>query len=169
MAAAVTHIPTIAILGDSGVGKTAYIQRLTTGHFSRSYTPTLSSTIHTCSAGFTLENGMPFTFRLIDVDSSELALGSYGNIDAAIIMFDFTALSTYTNLTHWYDIVREEYPTIPIVLVGNKAESLDSYQVSRLDVRFHRQHPDIKYYDLSVKACYQFDKPINYISHSLIL
>lgn len=157
----------IALFGDSGVGKTAYIHRLLTGNFIRSWNPTYR-TISYPSYEHTTRGGDRFICNLIDTNGGNWPRQvKCDELDAAIIMFDVTSKVSYNNVETWYNAIREEHPDIPIVIVGNKVDvSADSRTVRRDDIVFHRGH-NLSYYDVSTKACFNWDKPINMLTQLL--
>ena len=57
---------------------------------------------------------------------------------AFIIMFDVTSTVTYKNVPNWFRDVRRENEWQPIVLVGNKCDSLNR-TVKAKNITFHRK------------------------------
>lgn len=105
----------VLVLGDSGVGKTTFINRLTKEEFEKKFLPTGQPSER--------DHG-PFTF--IDVSGQDRFTGLrdhlYGNIDAAIVMFDVTSPSTFRNVKWWIDDLRRVFKG-KVVVAGNKSES----------------------------------------------
>ena len=162
----------IAVVGDSGVGKSAYIHRLTTAEFIRPHTSTVGTKVSSydhlvAREDESIEQGTSFFCNFIDINGDSPYTGSSNDIHAAIIMFDLTSMTSYNNVEAWYNAIREEHPDIPIVLVGNKLDARAAREVRTEDIRFHHIHHEVKYCHLSVKACYQFAKPIDTIARML--
>jgi GTP-binding nuclear protein Ran len=136
----------IALVGDGGVGKTAYTQRFLDGKFVKSYIATVGCEVHPFELGKVI-------FQMWDTPGQEKFEGVrenyYKGADAAILMFDLTSPVSYANIKLWYEGIRAVKPDIPIVLVGNKCDSTDRKLFKR-DITFHREH-DMAYYDVSVK------------------
>ncbi len=149
----------VALIGDSGVGKSTLLNRLTTGEFEKKYTPTLEQT--DVILRFTCKGADQKTFDLT------MKVRDYGgqlkysppspmfseNCDAAIVMFDVTNESTYQNVKFWTNKFFLEKPEAPTVVCGNK-----------VDVKDRRVRPDSisghQYYcDISAKSNYNFEKP----------
>ena len=132
----------IAILGDSGVGKSTFIKRLETGHFEQTdIAPTVTTLTFTTNVG------------VINLDVHESPPKCEG-FDGALIMFDVTKISSYDGLGKLYKQIEEKVPTI---VCGNKIDSA-SRQVLPKHILFPKQH-NLPYINISAKSCYNFDKP----------
>ena len=62
--------------------------------------------------------------------------GYYRGANCAIIMFDVTSMTTYTNVEKWYCDRTRICENIPIVLVANKVD-VEERVVASTDVTFH--------------------------------
>lgn len=146
---------TIGIVGDSGVGKTAYINQLSSGKFSDNYTPTIG--IYEVQTKVPhLEHNQSFRMKEISELTSE---GLYG-LQGIIIMFDITNIESYMNGKKWYELIRKlNTSEIPIVLVGNKLDLAQSRQVMPKNIKLHRELK-VSYYEISAKGMYNYEKPI---------
>ena len=92
--------------------------------------------------------------------------GYYIQGQCAIIMFDLTSHLTYKNLPNLHrDLVRV-CENIPIVLTGNKVD-VKGRKVKAKSIVFHRKK-NLKYYDISVKSSYNFEKPFLWLARKLI-
>lgn len=154
----------LLVVGEGGVGKTAFIKRHLTGEFAKSYVATMGVEV----------NPLPFrtslgqvVFNIWDCAGQEkfsgLGTGYYKGANAAIIMFDVTSRISYKSVPHWYNSVRAVCPDIPIVLCGNKVDR----KVKPSEIQFHRKK-QIQYYDISAKSSYNFEKPFLYIARKLV-
>jgi len=154
----------IVMVGDGGVGKSAFIKRHRTGEFEKKYIATMGVEV----------NPLPFSTNEGDVvlniwdvagqdKFSGLRDGYYIGAHAFIIMFDVTARITYKNVVTWYKHITESqtYTGQPIVLCGNKIDCKDR-KVKPNDITFHRKH-NLQYYDIAVKSNYNFEKPFLYL------
>ncbi|MHB1910242.1 MAG: ADP-ribosylation factor-like protein [Nitrososphaerales archaeon] len=113
----------IILVGDSGVGKTCYINRIVNG--------TLSATTRTLGVEVT-----PVYFRTHSPDGTivfnvwdcstytgQLRPEDYwGGANGAIVMYDRTKASSQESVHAWIERVRATCGPIPIVVCGNKAE-----------------------------------------------
>lgn len=109
----------IAIIGDGGVGKTVFMNKLRTGKFSPKYIPTAGFTSARFSVG---TKSRVVRFRFHDFGGQEkfnLTPTSYKDIDAVLLFFDVTSKLTFRNVDLW---VRTINKSIPIILCGNKTD-----------------------------------------------
>jgi GTP-binding nuclear protein Ran len=156
----------IIIVGDGGVGKTAFITRHRTGEFVKNYVATMGVEVSPLS--FHTSKGL-VTLNICDCAGQEkfsgLQDGYIDRAEAAIIMFDVTSNISYKNVGDWYKKVDAKCPGIPIVLCGSKVDVKDR-KVRPKDIRFHRIKK-IQYYDVSSKSNYNFEKPFLHIVRKL--
>ena len=113
----------IGILGDAGVGKTAFINALKGIRFEPRYRETGICHVHTVMMGDRIIN-------LWDTPGqdkySELKYNFVGSLDAVILMFDLMSLTSFKSIAkHWIPFVKERFGDIPVVVVGNKADCKD--------------------------------------------
>ncbi len=186
-----TSIIDLILVGDSGVGKTCFIEKgiggtcrqcftengvgqtcFTEKHklskFMKEYTPTVSVTT-TSFLFYGKKYSVPF--RIHEVGNIELI--DTVNAKCCIIMFSTTDKQSYDNIDAWYEKIKEVYEgneykeyKIPIVLCGNKVD-VENRVVKLKQINFHRDK-DIEYYDISGKSLYNIDKPfISLISKML--
>lgn len=154
------------LVGDGGVGKTTFVKRHLTGEFEKKYNATVGVEVHPLK--FNTTRG-EIVFNVWDTAGQEkfggLRDGYYIQGQCAILMFDVTARTTYSNIPTWHrDIVRV-CDNIPIVLCGNKVDVLDR-QVRPKQITFHRKK-NLQYYDVSAKSNYNFEKPFLWLARKL--
>jgi GTP-binding nuclear protein Ran len=145
----------IVFLGDSGVGKSTMIDRLTNNEFQTYYTPTIESNIisitRNCSDDETITFDCIDIARQVKYDQAHKI--DFTTIDGVILMFDIFNKNSYKNLTFWYN----KCPAgIPIVLVGNKFDENYAFQNS-----FRRN--SLQYYEVSVKTNRNVDEALSYL------
>ena len=112
------------LVGDGGVGKSTYIERLRKGAFDPKYTPTLGVEVHP----LVFKRGdSRVRFIVWDCAGQErfgcLRDGYYNKADCAIIMYDASKASRELAKVQalYGDIKRVVGRNVPIVLIGNKA------------------------------------------------
>ena len=91
--------------------------------------------------------------------------GYYIGAHCAIIMFDVTSRISYKNVPKWHKDLTRICENVPIVLVGNKADSKDR-KVKARQITFHRKR-NLQYYDVSAKSNYQYEKPFLWLLRRL--
>lgn len=141
----------IAIIGDSGVGKTAFLQRHLTGRFIDQHEPTQE--VQNKVLTFYTNYGQ-VRFQIMDCpgahESNKPWTEALQVAHGAIIMFDLRNPVSYQNVSNW--IV--QVPDIPKVVCGNK-----------IDLPYIKlpKRPELgsncKYYQISARSNYNFEKP----------
>ena len=153
----------IAILGDSGVGKTTFLTRLITNQFVRTYQPTIGKETRTLKVNC---SGKDIEFECVDYSGQEKCklITFDDDISGCIIMFSVTSRISYKNLNFWKSKIGNK--NIPIVVCGNNACGKDRI-VKPDDIDYHRINK-LQYYDISVKSVYQLEKPFIYLAKKLL-
>lgn len=150
----------VAVLGADGCGKTSFIKRFKTGEFYPKQVDTESKSI----IDKIETNHGTFDVEIKEINDGDQAFPSLlENIDAAIIMFDLTSQNSYLNSNYWKTLVEKYNKNVKVVLCGNKYD-LNNKDVETIDM--HIQW-NASYYNLSVKNCYNFYKPIIHLLKSL--
>ncbi|KAK3436563.1 hypothetical protein EUGRSUZ_C01111 [Eucalyptus grandis] len=153
----------LLIVGDKGTGKTTFLKRLITEKFEEIYEPTTDVEPH--SLDFPTNRGGTIWFDCLDTPGQVLRDGYYIGVQCAIIMFDVTAGSTYTNVPVWHRDLCRVCENIPIVLCGNKVD-VQNRQVQVRQVTFRRKK-NLQYYEISAKSNYNLEKPFLYLAREL--
>jgi len=157
----------LVLVGDGGVGKTTFVKRHRTGEFNGKYVPTLG--VEVTRLQFNTNCG-PIVFNVWDIAAQEksggLGDGYYVNAQCAIVMFDVTSRITYANVRQWSSALERTCgSSLPRVLLGNKVDSRDR-TVKAKNITYPKRH-NIRYYDLSAKTNYNFEKPFLYLAREL--
>ncbi|KAK7865923.1 hypothetical protein R5R35_001631 [Gryllus longicercus] len=163
------EVPTFkcVLVGDGGVGKTTFVKRHLTGEFTKKYLATVGAEVHPLL--FHTSRG-PIKFDIWDTAGQEkfggLRDGYYVHAVCGLIMFDVTSRVTYKNVPTWHKDLVRVCEKIPIVLCGNKVDAKDR-KVKPKQVTFHRKK-GLKYYEISAKSNYNFEKPFLWIAKQLL-
>jgi GTP-binding nuclear protein Ran len=141
----------IVLLGDGGVGKSTWLNRLVSGGFNNKYIPTLGVDVTPVTL---YTNYGSIIFDIWDTAGQEkfggLRDGYYIQADAAIVFFDVTQRVTHRNTGTWKRDFSRVCPDAPIVMCGNKRDLFKERKVGGNN----------EYIDLSVKSNYNFDQPL---------
>jgi small GTP-binding protein len=123
----------VVMLGDSGVGKTALVNRISEGAFSESHVPTVGSQF----IALPLEvNSKRMTLELWDTAGQEVYRSLVGfytrEAKGAFLVCDVTNDQTYQGLPEWIKFVNEQAPGVKIIIFANKID-LDEQRVIPAD------------------------------------
>ena len=150
----------VVIIGDQGVGKTAFLKRHSQGIFLRDYQQSLETVPEITNLKFSTSKGN-VTANCFDIGKN-VRYDYLLNTQAVILMFDLTSRSSFEKLEMFYKKlmkVCEKY--IPIVLVGNKCDE-DRVITKEEILQFISDH-NMHYCEVSAKACFNFEKPFLYL------
>jgi len=122
----------LIVIGDPAVGKTSLITRIVSRTFQETYLPTLGVDMRVVDREL-----FGVRLRLViwdlagqprfDTVRRLYFLGS----DAAIIVYDVTVRSSFSNVDGWMKAFRRAVPTpVPAILVGNKIDLDEQRKVS---------------------------------------
>lgn len=121
----------IVILGHFGVGKTSLIRQFVESEFSEDYLVTVG--VHVKKKDVTID-GDNVTLVIWDLEGTpeiKTARKSYLlGASGFIYVFDISRPETYDNLGVQMDYLKEHFPGIPSVIVGNKSDKFDT-EISR--------------------------------------
>jgi len=145
---------TFYLIGDGGVGKTSYLQRLTTGHYLQTNHNNNQNIEHNViyDASFNTNYGRK------NITFVEMNNCNNFDCDGVIFMFDKTEMNTLDRIGRLMEDHSEYIDNF--VLCGNKS---DLRNISLLPTRDLLNFPDIpnrQYFDISVRSLYNFEKPI---------
>lgn len=110
-------------------------------------------------------------FDFIDCSGQDLNYEKYQpyyyGADAGIAFFSLGNKKSYNNLKNRLKIFREENPDSSLIICGNKFDLRSKYPGLNANNITLDQEFNGTYYDLSVKANYNFDKPLLDIARKL--
>ncbi len=156
----------IVIVGDAGCGKTTFITRHRTGEFEKKYNPTEGVSIPKLSFRIqNLKETEKINLNIWDCSGQEIRNRDsyYNNAHAFIIMFDLTSKISYKNSIKWYtEIIKNKaYLNQPILFCGNKMDCKNRILELTTPIA------TCKYYKISAKTNYNFEKPFLYLIRKL--
>jgi GTP-binding nuclear protein Ran len=106
-------------------------------------------------------------FNIWDCAGQEFYQGfdnEYTGCHGAIIMFDMTSRVSYSNVSKWYNQIRQTCPDIPIVLCGNKVDIKD-LKIKPEEIQFHKDKNMC--FLISAKSNFNFEKPFLFLARQM--
>ena len=140
-------------LGNSTVGKTAYLLRNTENTFKPSL-PTIG--IDSRLKKIELENGKKVNAKFYDTSGQErfhsLSANFIKRADGIILMYDITNRESFDTISKWLDdIIDYKERDFPIILVGNKCDLENERKVPKEEGESFANKLNVKFYETSNK------------------
>lgn len=125
----------VVVVGESGVGKTSFLQRFVRDQFEEAQQPTLGVEFLT---KVVKSGGNQIQLQLWDTAGQELfrsvTRGYYRGSTGAILMYDITRSETFDNIPQWINDIRSvARADITIILLGNKSDLEAERKVKKED------------------------------------
>ena len=160
----------IIITGNGGVGKTTLLHRYIEGKF-------LVNTYMTI--------GVEFFIKELDVDGSKvlMQIWDFGGQErfrfllrnyakgtkGALFLFDLTRPLSLESIDEWIDICRSEDPTVPILLIGSKADLEDSSSLDEEYIQYMQNKHDLfNFIKISSKTGRNVEKAFRQIAEKVV-
>jgi small GTP-binding protein len=143
----------VVLLGDSGVGKTALVERVTEDIFQNCHVPTVGAQFISLEMEIA-ENKC--ILELWDTAGQEVfrsLVGFYAReAKGAIIMYDVTVKASFENLPKWIEFIRENSPDAQLLVFGNKIDLTDERLVLKEDAEKFTGSHNILFFEGSAKT-----------------
>lgn len=142
----------VVIIGDEGVGKSAFVEMVNRREFSHKYEPTVGAEVSTYEVdGKKLE--------LWDCGGKHVGLqeGYWIGAKAVIVMFGINSLLSWKNVSSWLKSATAVAGDASLFLVGSKADMhgpVDKGVVARGLFALRRKYPNLKYLECSPRIGY---------------
>ena len=107
----------ILLLGDPGVGKTTWINRVIGKKFSDSYMTTLGKNMEEIN----IEGRKIFLHDMSGNERFQEINVYYEIADGALIFYDVSSKNSFERINYWKSKLNKK---VPLVLIGNKADLL---------------------------------------------
>ena len=166
-----THLAKVSVIGDSTVGKTCILNRLTNNTFDRTQDPTMGVEFFT---KMFYVNGSGFKFQFWDGSGQERFLTSrnahYLGATLFILVYDINNTESFKNLSRWLDEIRwkpiykedddsnnvlfaTEYSENALVyLIGSKSDLEHMRQIPYEEAQQFADAHCLQYYEMSAKS-----------------
>ncbi|XP_073908262.1 ras and EF-hand domain-containing protein isoform X2 [Castor canadensis] len=118
----------IVLAGDAAVGKSSFLMRLCKNEFRGNTSATLGVDFQMKTL---IVDGEQTVLQLWDTAGQErfrsIAKSYFRKADGVLLLYDVTCEKSFLNVREWVDMVEDAtHETIPIMLVGNKADLRDT-------------------------------------------
>ena len=146
------------VVGDGGVGKTAITLRFSKGFFTEDYKMTIGVDFHVKTISIDTEEG-PIKVKLQIWDTggqerfSSIRPMYYRGSLGALLIFDLTFYESFEHLPQWIEEIRANVKSnIPLLLVGNKSDLVDTRAVSIEEINEFTKNFNLYYMETSAKT-----------------
>lgn len=117
-------LPRVIFIGDSGVGKTSIIIRVTTGVFDASPAPTIGAGVRPVTISV---DDKPYKYHIWDTAGQEIYRSIvplyFKQAVAAVVCFSLDDPKSFGNLGEWIDLLKEHsFHNVPVIICGNKTD-----------------------------------------------
>lgn len=149
----------ILIVGDSGVGKTAFFDRHVTGKFPKAHVPTTDYSVFDIEFE-TVKHGI-VKFEVWDCPSTNKAFNIYNGVDGAIILFGWD-MPDINSVHKWENIIKKStnLDDSKIVVCRSKCDIVGERRKDIRPIVRRILHKQFKFYEaISSKAVAGIDKP----------
>jgi small GTP-binding protein len=115
----------VIVLGDSGVGKTALVQRFVRGTFSIDYRPTAGAVPYTKTVEL---DGKIISLVIWDVAGHTFGLHPAFTSEAhgAVLVCDLSKPVTLDSVLKWHKVIRDKLGDVPVIVASNKSDVCDT-------------------------------------------
>ena len=160
----------IVILGDSGVGKTALLEKLVNNRIPENGLPTVGAAYFKKTL---VIDDVEQKFQFWDTAGAERyrSLNSvyYHNAPAGIFVFDLTSRESFLSINYWVDQFTEfAQPGAGLVIVGNKSDLKNQIQVDPSEGEEWAKAHDYKFFTTSARTGENVNDLAEYVSKMLL-
>ena len=143
----------IVILGEKAVGKTMICSRFLGLEFRNEHLTTVG--IEKMTKTIKTEEGEEIKLKLWDTACQErfraISLKNVHYSQAAVVVFDLTDKESFDKVSDWLKDIRENEPSIPISLFGNKSDLKEKRVVDQNDIDTLCENETLEYFETSAK------------------
>ena len=152
----------VILLGNSGLGKTSIIRRLSTNIFLEYFTTTIGCDLTIYYVKYRNKK-YKLTFR--DPSGQErfkvVTKNFLRNVDGVLFIFDVSDEKSFLDLESWYSLYEEENEKITGLLIGNKCDL--PYKVDKNECEKFAEEHGLDYMELSSKEDKNIKKAVIFL------
>jgi len=172
----VNNLLKVVLLGESGVGKTALLDRFVNKKFTATYKSTIGADFLTQEIEI---DEKLVTLQIWDTAGQERfnSLGKvfYRGADCCMFVFDVTRTKTLASLEFWKHEFEENavastnLSTFPFLVIGNRADLESERTVSQNDAAdWCKRHGGLKYMETSARTGFNVEKAFTLLASEVI-
>ncbi|XP_020390078.2 ras-related protein Rab-10-like [Rhincodon typus] len=161
----------VIMVGDSNVGKTAILKRLTEDNFHASFIPTIGIDFRVKTIKINANNTIKL--QIWDTAGQErfhaLTTHYFRGSSGLMLVYDITNLKTFTNIAYWIKDTDEHAGNdAGRILIGNKCDMLAARQVSWEDGKRLAQEHGMQFFETSAKEDMNIEKAFVALGEEII-
>lgn len=156
------YVSKVLVIGDSGCGKSALVNRYIDGEYNDNYYSTIGVDFKIKSYDI---NNKKIKLHIWDTAGQEkfksLVTSYYRNSDIIILVFDLTNNMSFQHIDAWYSDIEYFYQNdnISLYLVGTKADiNKNKYIVDNNSIKEKCKEYNMKYFETSAKKNYNINE-----------
>ncbi|MFX1450355.1 MAG: Rab family GTPase, partial [Promethearchaeota archaeon] len=142
-----------------GVGKTSLVRRYCEGTFLEGYKTTIGSDFYV--KYLVCQDGSPLILSIWDLAGEHRFQFVMENFmkgaKGALLVFDLVRKRTFIKLADWLQILQKAAGSVPLILIGNKSDLIDSRFVSADEAKIFAENNNILYFETSAKENWNVD------------
>ena len=159
----------IALIGDSGIGKSSILIRFADNDFRDDTSSTIGVDFKIVSVS--LGKDIMAKMQIWDTCGSErfksLTSSFIKSCPTFLLIFDITKYKTFKNLINWINIIKENTNPKMLCLIGNKCDLENHRQVKREDALEFAKKYNLKYIETSAKFNENIEDVFIHVSQTL--
>jgi len=158
----------VVIVGDGGVGKSSLIRRYCQGVFTSSYKKTIG--VDFLEKVVVADNGQQVRLMLWDTAGQEefdaITRAYYRGSNFCLLAFSTTDRKSFEKVPWWKEKVERECGTVPMMMVMNKIDLMDTALVNRYEAEDLAASLDLNVVTTSAKENVNIDHVFQQIANS---
>ena len=160
----------LLILGDSAVGKTNFLCKLTEHKFNQNYMASTAIDIKNTSIKI---NGKNIKLQIWDTAGQEkyraLTRSFLIKAQGILALYDITNHTSFDNLQSWLSLINEEcYVDIPVIIVGNKMDLEEKRMVDKEEASEYAKKQNVEFIETSSKTGENVEKTLYMLTEKVL-
>ncbi len=158
------------VIGDASVGKTSIIMRFIEHKFVADYRSTIG--LNLLAHTHNLLGNAEINFQIYDIGAHDffrrVRRAYYTGAHACFIVYDITRRETFDHVQKWFDELTEFVGTLPICLIGNKADLEEERKVTPEDAIKMAEKLEASFLETSAKTGANVDDAFTLMGYKLV-